>query len=95
MLLKQKDGTWRRRYVGNGSSLKERFEAHPLPSESNSCLREYFSGKFTVWFRYALIPSLDDRSDAEQGLWDKYRHSCNQVRPAGSGRGYDVDVIEE
>lgn len=95
LLVKQTDGTWLRRYVGKGASIKERFGAHLLPSESNACLRRHLSGKLTVQFRYALIPSPADRADAEQALWDRYQHNCNQVRPAGSGRGFDVEIVEE
>lgn len=95
LLVLQQDQTWRRRYVGKGADIKERFETHLLASEPNSCLRAYLRGDYACRFRYALVASADDRADAEQALWDKWHHKCNQVRPAGSARGYDVDLIEE
>jgi len=90
----QQDQTWRRRYVGQGSDIKERFETHLAASEPNACLRGYLQSN-ACRFRYALVSSADDRADAEQALWDKWHHKCNQVRPVGSGRGYDVDIVEE
>ena len=95
LLVKQTDGSGKRGYVGKGADTKERFQTHLLASESNGCLRDYLSGRYTVWFRYALFASPDDRADAEQALWDKHRHKCNEVRPAGSGRGYGVEIVEE
>jgi len=95
LLVLQSDRTWQRRYVGQGADTRERFLAHLSQSEPNACLKGYLRGTYEVAFRYALIPSAADRADAEQALWDKWHHKCNQARPAGSGRGYDIDLVEE
>jgi hypothetical protein len=82
LLVLQQDQTWKRRYVGKGGDIKERFESHLAPSELNGCLRGYLQSNIPCRFRYALVSSADDRADAEQALWDKWHHRCNQVRPS-------------
>ena len=94
LLVLQQDRTWQRRYVGQGSDIKERFESHLSPSEPNLCLRGYLRGSCACKFRYALVASSAERADAERALWDRWVHKCNQVRPAGSGRGYHIELVE-
>lgn len=96
LLVKQKDDKYARRYVGQGEDLRERFQAHLSPKEENECIRERLA-KYACGFDYAVIADRDERVDAERALYDKYRSQlhCNQVPPPGSGKGYDVEIVEE
>ena len=96
LLVKQKNGKYPRRYVGQGEDVRERFQAHLSPKEPNECISDHLA-KHVCGFDYAVIRDRDDRLDAERALYDKYRSQlhCNQVPPPGSGRGYDVEIVEE
>lgn len=96
LLVKQKSGNYLRRYVGQGDNVRERFQRHLSPKEENECIRERLA-KYACGFDYAVIRDRDDRLDAERALYDKYRRQahCNQVRPPGSGRDDDVEIVEE
>jgi hypothetical protein len=96
LLVKQNDDKYARRYVGQGDDLRERFQAHLSPEEENECIRERLA-KYVCGFDYAVIAHRDERLDAERALYDKYRTHlhCNKVRPSGSGKDYDVEIVEE
>ena len=96
LLVKQADGKYLRRYIGQGDSLRERFERHLSPSEPNVCIKERLA-KCMCAFDYAIITDRADRLDAERALYVRYRSQaeCNHVPPPGSGRPYDVEIIEE
>jgi hypothetical protein len=96
LLVKQKSGNYLRRYIGQGDSLRERFQRHLSPQEPNECVREHLA-KHVCGFDYAVIRDRDDRLDAERALYDKYRRQahCNRVAPPGSGRDHDVEIVEE
>lgn len=93
LITKHADGTHYRDYVGQSSDLHQRFLDHLSPSEPNACVRRKLRNE-VAYFRYALVASRDDRLDAEQALYDSYSPSCNEERPAGSGRGYEVELDE-
>lgn len=96
LLVKQKDGKYLRRYIGQGDNLRERFQRHLSPSEPNDCIRDRLAN-YVCGFDYAVIAHRDERLDAERALYDKYRSQlhCNELRPPGSGKGYDVEIVEE
>lgn len=97
LVVKQaSDGNYERRYVGQAADLRERFLRHLAPSEQNECIKAYLA-KYACAFDYALVGTRDDRLDAERALYFKHRsaYRCNVEVPPGSGRGYDVEVIEE
>ena len=96
LLVKQNDGNYLRRYIGQGDNLRDCFQRHLSPKEPNECIREHLA-KHLCGFDYALIADRGDRLDAEMALYDKYQQQahCNRVRPPGSGRGYDVEIVEE
>jgi excinuclease UvrABC nuclease subunit len=93
LVTQRTDGKYYRDYVGQSSDLRDRFVAHLSASESNACIRRKLRDE-VAYFRYALLPSEADRLDAEQALYDTYNPTCNQARPPGSGRGYDVELDE-
>jgi excinuclease UvrABC nuclease subunit len=96
LLVKQEDGKYLRRYIGQGDSLRERFQRHLSPLEPNACIRERLA-KYVCAFDYAVVSDRDDRLDAEKALYERYRSQahCNHVPPSGSGRPYDVEIVEE
>jgi len=97
LLVKQTDDKYLRRYIGRvDDSLRQRFTDHLSDQEKNTCIKEKLQ-KYMCKFDYALVLLKDDRADAEQALYDKYNKqtTCNKVRPDGSGRGYDIELIEQ
>lgn len=96
LLVKQQDDKYKRRYIGQADDLHKRFLEHLSPDEENSCIKKKLK-EYACGFDYALLSTVADRKDAEQALYDKYESeaTCNQVRPEGSGRGYDIELIEE
>lgn len=97
LLVMQKDNKYLRRYIGRADdSLRQRFLDHLSDEEENECIKERLQ-KYTCGFDYALVSSADDRADAEQALYDKYSGQaiCNQIRPSGSGRGNNIELIEQ
>jgi predicted GIY-YIG superfamily endonuclease len=93
LVTKHTDDKYYRDYVGQSIDLRERFVAHHSASEPNACIRRKLRDE-VAYFRYALLASEADRLDAEQAVYDKYNPACNQGRPPGSGRGYDVELDE-
>lgn len=63
-------------YVGQARDLRERLYAHLQRTEPNSCIREYV-GKYTCWFKFALLSRQEDRDAAEMALYAHYRPACN------------------
>ena len=95
VMTKLKDSDrYRRDYVGQSTDLHHRAADHLSANEPNSCLRDTVQ-KYVCAFRYALVSPEADRLDAEQALYDKYRHRCNTSRPPGSGRSPRPPVEEE
>lgn len=93
LITKHADGKYYRDYVGQSENLVHRFLDHLSPSEPNACVRRKLRNE-VAYFRYALVASRDDRLDAEQALYDSYSPMCNEKRPPGSGRGYDIELDE-
>lgn len=93
LVTQHSDGKYYRDYVGQTDDLHERFLGHLSPFEPNLCVKRKLRDEVS-YFRYALVTSKDDRLDAEQTLYDRYRPTCNEERPPGSGRGYEVELDE-
>jgi len=81
-----------RRYVGQADNLRERFRQHLSESEPDTCIKD-LAKDVNSHFDYTLVEDEDDRKDAEQALYDKYRPKCNDIRPAGSGR-QEIEIEE-
>lgn len=81
-------------YVGEADDLRKRSQEHLGKDENNKCLKKNLT-KYKWDFRYAILSSKADRQDAEQGIYDKYKPECNQVRPSGSGRDVEIELQEE
>ncbi len=97
LLVKQANGKYLRRYVGKADkSLRQRFLDHLSDAEENECIKTRLQ-KNVCGFDYARLSSEDDIADAEQALYDKYsgETTCNQVRPEGSGRGDNIELVEQ
>jgi hypothetical protein len=93
LITRHADGNYYRDYVGQSENLVHRFLEHLSPSEPNACVRGKLRDEI-AYFRCALVVSKDDRLDAEQALYDSYKPICNDQRPPGSGRGYEVELDE-
>jgi len=86
-----------RQYVGRADNIQERFNQHLGESEPDDCIKGL--GKdVNSRFDYALVSTEDDRKDAEQALYDKWKSQkelqCNNVRPSGSGRNLNIQIEE-
>lgn len=94
-ILAKKKGKneYMRRYVGQAADLRTRYSEHLSDEEENEDIyngvREYVCG-----FSCALIELKANREDAEQALYDKYRHQWNKERPKGSGRNLTIEIVE-
>lgn len=93
ILVKRNDGKYNRKYIGQTDNLNDRYFSHMSDQEENEYIRSGLK-KYLCGFDYALIESKVDREDAEQRLYDKYRYPWNKVKPEGSGRNIDAEVIE-
>jgi len=93
-LLRSSEKTWWI-YVGKAENLRERFLQHLQEEEPNECLKKNLKSYPNIsCFRFASVSSKADREDAEQVLYDKHKYECNEKRPEGSGRGYEISLVE-
>lgn len=93
ILVKRGDGKYDRKYIGQSNNLNDRFFSHMSDQEENENIKNGLK-KHYCSFDYALLDSEEDRKDAEQKLYDKHGYDWNQVRPEGSGRDLNIEVIE-
>lgn len=93
ILVKTDDGKHNRKYIGQSDDLNDRFFSHQSDQEENEHIKNGLK-KYYCGFDYALLDSEEDRKDAEQKIYDKYGHPWNKQRPEGSGRDFDIEVIE-
>ena len=93
ILAKRNDGKYNRKYVGQTENLYSRYLEHLSDNEENSDIHDGLRKK-TCGFDYALLESEADRKDTEQELYDEHDYDWNQVRPEGSGRNLEVEVVE-
>ncbi len=67
-------------YVGQAKNLEERLLDHLRPSDPNSCIRGFLSGKFECFFRFQVIWTASERDRIETEEIDRYKPRCNSRR---------------
>jgi len=84
-----------RRYVGRTDDLQRRFGEHLLNNEPNEKLKKFLNEK-KAYFRYTKTENESMSKDIENGLYDIYRHTCNDPEkpPAGSGNCQKISINE-
>ena len=93
ILVKNDDGKYYRKYIGQSDNLNDRYFSHMSNQEKNEDIKNGLK-KYHCGFDYALLDPEDDRKDAEQKLYDEHGYSWNKQRPEGSGRNSDIEVVE-
>jgi len=75
--VRQSNGNWKIRYVGQANDLDRRLKEHlDFSNEKNECLVEKLR-KYECGFCFAKISSQDDRNGSENYLYRFYKPSCN------------------
>ncbi|MDA7943156.1 MAG: GIY-YIG nuclease family protein [Nitrosopumilus sp.] len=81
------NGSFKAVYVGQGSPIKDRIDAHGRDSEKNDRLRNLFNNKrSSIRFFYLVEGNAGRRDDFEHTLFNKYggfEHLFNDIEPPG------------
>ena len=89
LLDKLKSGKLWPFYVGQALDLNDRLNNHLRDSEKNDCIKDKVK-EYECYFKFALLPSGDDRDGAERALYIHYESECND--PDAIPSGPDIEV---